>query len=209
MYYDEKTAVFVRTVTFHYAGRIANISYSPVTGRAQWLTLSEASWIADTGARMGTFLKRGIIEEEGGRTEYEMYPSGVVVNADSVLDICKISGELPELAVAAKKIKREEDVFREGVGVYIRSVTFHTIGIVEQVIYDRNDSVEALRLKNAYWVPDTGVRVQDFLTDGPNLFASDDRPITTELEPFPDGVVVMASAIVDATLFNKLPEAAR
>ena len=205
MYYDNSQAVFVRTVTFHYVGRIVNVSHDHVTGRQQWLTLERASWIADTGARMSEFLRRGPVEAGGGRTEYEMYPSGVVINADAIVDIAPIAGELPTLGATAPVIQSEEDVFRDGQRVYIRSVTFHSIGIIERCIFNSNDALEAVRLRDAFWVPDTGVRMQDFLTDGPADPSSDAADGRPELEAYPSGVTILAGGIVDATLMPRLP----
>ncbi len=65
--------VFIRTVTNYYTGEI-----SAITGN--WITLSSAAWIADTG-RFHQFLT------EGTCSEYEGFPESVHVPFGSIIDI--------------------------------------------------------------------------------------------------------------------------
>lgn len=64
---------FIRTVTNYYTGHLKSI-----TGR--WLTLDNASWIADTG-RFHEFLR------DGKCNEYESFVDDVHVPIGSVVDI--------------------------------------------------------------------------------------------------------------------------
>lgn len=65
--------VFIRTVTLYYTGQIKQII-------GQWLVLSEASWIADTG-RFHDFLR------EGKCNEYESFIDDVKIPMGSVIDV--------------------------------------------------------------------------------------------------------------------------
>jgi O-acetylhomoserine/O-acetylserine sulfhydrylase-like pyridoxal-dependent enzyme len=66
-------SVFIRTVTLYYTGKITGIS-------GQWITLSEAAWIADTG-RFHQFLT------EGKCNEYEGIPETVSIPMGSIIDV--------------------------------------------------------------------------------------------------------------------------
>ena len=75
-------AVFIRTVTHHYTGRV--VSVGPV-----WIVLSEAAWIADDGRWTNALTK-------GELNEVEPYPEGeVLIAIGSVVDICAWSHALP------------------------------------------------------------------------------------------------------------------
>ena len=78
------TAVFVRTVTHHYTGRVVQCAEEEVA-------LTDAAWIADDGQRfMATVAS-------GAYGEVEPYPDGkvVVINRGAIIDWCEASGELP------------------------------------------------------------------------------------------------------------------
>jgi hypothetical protein len=74
--------IFIRTVTMFYTGHLEGIS-------GQFMKLSLASWIADTG-RLADFMK-------GEPTSsLEVEPMGdILVNIDSVLDISLLQMSLP------------------------------------------------------------------------------------------------------------------
>jgi len=65
--------VFIRTVTHYYTGEIVNIV-------GQWIVLSSAAWIADTG-RFNNFLT------EGKCNEYEGFPETVTIPMSSIIDV--------------------------------------------------------------------------------------------------------------------------
>jgi len=65
--------VFIRTVTLYYTGEI-----TAITG--DWITLSNAAWIADTG-RFHQFLT------DGKCNEYEGFPEKVHVPMGSIIDL--------------------------------------------------------------------------------------------------------------------------
>lgn len=65
--------VFIRTVTLYYTGEI-----TAITGN--WITLSTAAWIADTG-RFHQFLT------EGKCNEYEGFPDQVHIPLGAIIDV--------------------------------------------------------------------------------------------------------------------------
>jgi hypothetical protein len=77
------TAVFIRTVTHHYTGRVVECAEEEVA-------LTDAAWIADDG-RFTTAMSGG------SYGEIEPYPDGkrVVINRAVIIDWCEVSGELP------------------------------------------------------------------------------------------------------------------
>lgn len=64
---------FIRTITHYYTGRLKDVV-------GQWLVLSDASWIADTG-RFHDFLK------EGKCNEYESFINPAIVPIAAIVDI--------------------------------------------------------------------------------------------------------------------------
>lgn len=74
--------IFVRTVTMYYLGRITKVC-------GQWLTLDDASWVADTG-RFADFLK------EGKGNEIEPFQKSVHIPLTSIIDVTKFDHKLPK-----------------------------------------------------------------------------------------------------------------
>lgn len=74
-------AVFIRTVTHHFTGRVKAVTDSDIV-------LADAAWIADDG-RFSTALKTGVLNE------IEPYPDGVIVGRDGVIDISLWKHDLP------------------------------------------------------------------------------------------------------------------
>lgn len=74
-------AIFVRTVTGYYTGRLAEIT-------ATDLLLAEAAWIADTG-RWNNALVTGQLDD------VEPYPDPVSVSRGSVVDVTTWNHPLP------------------------------------------------------------------------------------------------------------------
>jgi hypothetical protein len=77
--------VFVRTVTYHYLGKLSGVSR---LGEAEFLHLSEASWVADSG-RWAQALETGQV------SEVEPYPGDCYVSLGSVVDISPWNHRLP------------------------------------------------------------------------------------------------------------------
>ena len=78
-------AVFIRTVTMHYTGKIVAVSKDEIL-------LVDAAWIADSG-RFGVALATGALNE------VEPYPDGVVsVAAGGIIDVCDWRHPLPRTA---------------------------------------------------------------------------------------------------------------
>lgn len=77
------TNVFVRTVTFHYTGRLAAADES-------FLLLEEAAWVADSG-RFSTALATGQL------SEVEQYPGGCLVSRGAIVDVSEWSHDLPRV----------------------------------------------------------------------------------------------------------------
>ena len=75
--------VFVRTVTFHYTGRVVEVTDKAVV-------LEHAAWIADDG-RFADAIAKGTLKE------VEPYPDDVpvVVNRDAIVDACTWKHDLP------------------------------------------------------------------------------------------------------------------
>jgi len=65
---------FIRTATNYFTGRVSSIT-------GNFIFLTEAAWIADTG-RYHEFLKTG------KAIEAEPYPNGTNLNIESVIDFC-------------------------------------------------------------------------------------------------------------------------
>jgi hypothetical protein len=74
-------AVFVRTVTMHYTGRVVAIT-------ADSIALDDAAWIADSGRFYGA-LKAGVL------SEVEPFPSRVWVARGALVDITTWDHDLP------------------------------------------------------------------------------------------------------------------
>lgn len=75
--------VFVRTVTYHYTGRIVAIYPGEIV-------LADAAWIADSG-RWSVALATGTL------AEVEPYPGGtdVVISRGAIVDVCGWEHPLP------------------------------------------------------------------------------------------------------------------
>lgn len=71
---------FIRTVTMYYTGQLIDV-------KGQWLILSSASWIADTG-RFHDFLKSGTCNE------YESFIDLVYIPITAVIDITEWTHQL-------------------------------------------------------------------------------------------------------------------
>ena len=76
--------VFVRTVTYHYTGRISAIY-------AGEIVLEDAAWIADSG-RFGAALATGEL------SEVEPYPGSVIVSRGAIVDVSAWAHPLPRVA---------------------------------------------------------------------------------------------------------------
>ena len=74
-------AVFIRTVTMAYTGRIESITDTDIV-------LSDAAWIPVT-ARFNDMLLAGDLDE------VEPYPAGVIVMRGAIVDVAKWSHQLP------------------------------------------------------------------------------------------------------------------
>jgi hypothetical protein len=72
---------FIRTVTHAHTGRVKSIT-------GQFITLSDAAWIADTG-RFYDALKNTEF------SEIEPFSSDLILNMDSIIDATTICGDLP------------------------------------------------------------------------------------------------------------------
>ena len=78
-------AIFVRTVTMHDTGVLMRVTEKE-------LVLTDCAWIADSG-RFHKALAKGELNE------VEPYPDGeVIINRDSLLDICAWDFALPRVA---------------------------------------------------------------------------------------------------------------
>lgn len=80
--YPVGEAVFIRSVTYHYTGRLVRVTPGE-------LVLIDAAWIADSG-RFGAALVSGTLDE------IEPYPDGeIVVPRGCVTDVCRWNHALP------------------------------------------------------------------------------------------------------------------
>ena len=75
------TCVFVRTVTYHYVGRLRAVS-------GRFMKLGDAAWVAFSG-RWANCLATGDLEE------VEPYPGDCLISLDSVVDISLWAHPLP------------------------------------------------------------------------------------------------------------------
>ncbi len=77
------TAVFIRTVTHHYTGRVVECAEEEVA-------ITDAAWIADDG-------RYAQAVASGTYGEVEPYPDGarVVINRAAIIDWCEARGDLP------------------------------------------------------------------------------------------------------------------
>ena len=74
--------VFVRTVTYHYTGRITRVTPGEIV-------LEDAAWIGDSG-RFAAALA------DGELSEVEPYPDGeVLISRGAVVDCCRWAHPLP------------------------------------------------------------------------------------------------------------------
>ena len=77
-------SVFIRTVTYHYTGKIAAITPGEIV-------LADAAWIADSG-RFHVALATGTL------SEVEPYPAGVVISRGAIVDVSPWAHPLPRSA---------------------------------------------------------------------------------------------------------------
>jgi hypothetical protein len=76
-------SVFIRTVTYHYTGRISAIYPGEIV-------LADAAWIADSG-RFSVALVTGTL------AEVEPYPAGVVISRGAIVDVSPWAHPLPRV----------------------------------------------------------------------------------------------------------------
>ena len=76
-------SVFIRTVTYHYTGRISAIYPGEIV-------LADAAWIADSG-RFHVALATGTL------SEVEPYPAGVVISRGAIVDVSPWAHPLPRM----------------------------------------------------------------------------------------------------------------
>lgn len=76
------TAIFIRTVTLYYTGKIKKIT-------DKFVTLEKAAWIPDTG-RFNDFLKNG------KANEVEPFENDVHIPIGSIIDVTEWSQKLPQ-----------------------------------------------------------------------------------------------------------------
>jgi hypothetical protein len=74
-------SVFIRSVTYHYVGRVSRITRS-------WVYLEDASWVADSG-RFGAALATGSL------SEVERMPGVVRVARGAIVDVSEWRHALP------------------------------------------------------------------------------------------------------------------
>ena len=78
-------AVFIRTVTYHYTGRIVSVTDSDIV-------LEDAAWIADSG-RYHDALRDGI--ERQSASEIEPIPERVIIPRGVIVDCVEYAHTLP------------------------------------------------------------------------------------------------------------------
>lgn len=78
------TNVFVRTVTHYHVGAVVAVT-------AGFVTLTDCSWVADTG-RFGAALATGVLEE------VEKFPGDVHVSVGAIVDITAWTHPLPTVS---------------------------------------------------------------------------------------------------------------
>ena len=69
--------VFIRTVTMAHLGKIVKL-------QGDMVILRQASWVADTGSRVGEFLRHGTLS---GTTEIEVAPGTVCIGRGGIIDV--------------------------------------------------------------------------------------------------------------------------
>lgn len=74
-------SIFLRSVTYHYVGRVSRVTRS-------WVYLDDASWVADSG-RFGAALANGTIAEA------ERMPGTVRVARGAIVDVSEWRHPLP------------------------------------------------------------------------------------------------------------------
>lgn len=84
-------AVLIRTISYHYIGRIAEI-VRDTNGNMVGMMLTEASWLADTG-RFNRLLKTGQFDDNA---EIEPYSEPVFVPFHTIADVTLWKFELPK-----------------------------------------------------------------------------------------------------------------
>jgi hypothetical protein len=82
--YHVGDSVFIRTVTYHYTGRISAIYSGEIV-------LADAAWIADSG-RFSVALATGTL------SEVEPYPGSVILNRGAIVDVSPWTHPLPRVA---------------------------------------------------------------------------------------------------------------
>jgi hypothetical protein len=82
--YNVGDNVFIRTVTYHYTGKIAAIYPGEIM-------LEDAAWIADSG-RFHVALATGTL------SEIEPYPAGVAISRRAIVDVSPWAHPLPRVA---------------------------------------------------------------------------------------------------------------
>ena len=82
--YHVGDTVFVRTVTYHYTGRISAIYPGEIV-------LADAAWIADSG-RFSAALATGTL------AEVEPYPGSVIISRGGIVDVSPWLHSLPRVA---------------------------------------------------------------------------------------------------------------
>jgi hypothetical protein len=82
--YNVGDSVFIRTVTYHYTGRISAIYPGEIV-------LADAAWIADSG-RFHVALATGTLGE------VEPYPGSVILSRGAIVDVSPWAHPLPRVA---------------------------------------------------------------------------------------------------------------
>lgn len=74
-------SVFIRTVTYHYTGRVAAVYPGEIV-------LTDAAWVADSG-------RWSVALTTGSLTEVEPYPGEVIISRGSIVDVSRWLHPLP------------------------------------------------------------------------------------------------------------------